>query len=149
MAHNLFSYLRSVINYLMMRRIIVLPIVALFLLFSCNSSQKSYQSGTYDAAVLKAVKKLRKNGENKKAIDALSQAYPAAKGWHEGRIAQFKSSGDVYKWEKVMSEYKAMNRQYDEINRCPACLNFVQAVRYTAEYDGAVEKAAEVRYALA
>ena len=131
-----------------MRRIILLSVLLAVLLAACNSSKKAYQSGNYDTAVLKAVKKLRKSPENKNAIETISQAYPAGKSWHLNRISQLKSSGDVLKWEKVAAEYGALNRQYDEINRCPACMNFVQPERYTTQQDEAVLKGAEVRYAL-
>ncbi|NQY10373.1 MAG: hypothetical protein HRT71_12775 [Flavobacteriales bacterium] len=132
-----------------MRSIIFLSVLTMSLLFACNSSQKAYQGGNYDSAVLKAVRKLRKSGDNKKAIETLSQAYPAGKNWHLNRIEQYKSSSDVLKWEKIAAEYGALNRQYEEINRCPACMNYVMAENYSTQKDDAINQAAEVRYSLA
>jgi hypothetical protein len=116
---------------------------------ACNSAQKALQSGNYDEAVIKAAEKLRSSPDNEKAALTLRDAYPMAIRWHLDNIGRAKSSSDPFRWEGIHTEYEAVNRLYDEIRRCPACLKQVSPAdlrSYVPEAEEANRLAAEARY---
>ena len=125
----------------------VLLLMAVFLMESCTSGKVAYEKGNYDEAVLKAISRLRKNPNNKKASETLMQSYPLTISWHQDNIERAKLSNDDFKWERVVSEYKQVNYLYNQLNRCPACLRLVSnPVNYVTELNQAREKAASIRY---
>jgi len=125
----------------------VLMLVAVCLFESCTSGKQAYQKGNYDEAVLKAISRLRKSPNNKKASQTLRESYPLTISWHQDNIARAKQSGDDFKWERVITEYRQVNYLYDELSRCPSCLRLVSnPIHYVAELNDALEKAADIRY---
>ena len=68
-----------------MRRIVYFLIAAL-ILSSCGSSKKMLEKGNYDAAINAAVKKLRKDPDNEKNIEALDRAYQIANQQDNERV---------------------------------------------------------------
>ncbi len=132
-----------------MKRIIipVLFLLGAVLFDSCTSGKVAYEKGNYDEAVLKAISRLRKNPNNKKASQTLMEAYPLTISWHQDNISRAIQSNDDFKWERVVSEYKQVNYLYNQLNRCPACLRLViNPVHYVSELNDAREKAAAIRY---
>ncbi len=132
-----------------MKRILVpvVMLVAVCLFESCTSGKQAYQKGNYDDSVLKAISRLRKSPNNKKAAQTLMEAYPMTISWHQDNIDRAKQSGDDFKWERVVSEYKQVNYLYDQLSRCPACLRLVSnPVHYVSELNQARETAAAIRY---
>ena len=125
----------------------VIILIAACLMESCTSGKQAYEKGNYDEAVLKAISRLRKNPNNKKASQTLMQSYPLTISWHKDNIERAKQSIDDFKWERVIVEYKKVNFLYNELNRCPACLRLVvNPVHYVVELNDAKEKAASIRY---
>jgi hypothetical protein len=125
----------------------VIMLIAVCLMDSCTSGKQAYQKGNYDEAVLKAISRLRKSPNNKKASQTLMESYPLTISWHQDNINRAKQSNDDFKWERVVSEYKQVNYLYDQLNRCPACIRLVSnPVHYVAELNDAREKAAAIRY---
>jgi len=49
-----------------------------FVSSSCNTGKNLYTQGNYYQAVLRSIEKLRKNPNNKKAVETLANAYPNA-----------------------------------------------------------------------
>ena len=118
-------------------------------LISCTTGKKALERGDYDTAVLQAVDRLRSNDNSKKATSTLKKAYQLSVRTHQTTLADLQLSQDMYKWEKMTYEYRAINRQYEAIRKCPACLDIVpNPVRYINELENASQKAAEVRYNL-
>ena len=125
----------------------VLMLIAVLLVDSCTSGKVAYEKGNYDEAVLKAISRLRKNPNNKKASQTLMDSYPLTISWHRDNINRAKQSNDDFKWERVVREYKQVNYLYEQLNRCPACLRLVyDPVHYVTELNEAREMAAAVRY---
>ena len=125
----------------------VLMLVAVCLFESCTSGKVAYEKGNYDEAVLKAISRLRKNPNNKKASQTLMDSYPLTISWHKDNINRAKQSNDDFKWERVVTEYKQVNYLYEQLNRCPACLRLVyDPVHYVTELNEAREMAAAIRY---
>ena len=122
-------------------------LIAVCLFESCTSGKVAYEKGNYDEAVLKAISRLRKNPNNKKASQTLMDSYPLTISWHKDNISRAKQSNDDFKWERVVREYKQVNYLYEQLNRCPACLRLVyDPVHYVAELNEAREMAASIRY---
>ena len=114
---------------------------------SCTSGKSAYEKGNYDEAVLKAISRLRKNTNNKKASQTLMESYPLTISWHQDNINRAKQSNNDFKWERVITEYRQVNNLYDQLNRCPACLRLVNnPVHYVSELNDARERAAGIRY---
>ncbi len=119
----------------------------IFLLSACTSGKKAMQQGNYDEAFYKAVNRLRSNGNHKKSREILSVTYPLARKWHLERVKNMELTYERFKWEAISREYETLNQMYDELMRCPACLqNVVQPARYTSENESAKLKAASERY---
>lgn len=114
---------------------------------ACTTGKKALERGDYDTAVLQAVDRLKSNDNSKKASSILRKAYQLSLRYHQTNLADLQLSQDIFKWERMANEYQAVNRQYDAIRRCPACLDIVpNPMRYTTELSTASQKAAEVRY---
>ncbi|NEU09310.1 hypothetical protein GZH53_13375 [Flavihumibacter sp. R14] len=125
----------------------VLLFLAVFIV-SCSAGKRSLEKGNYDQAVYKAVNRLQKDTDNRKALRTLGEAYGYATGDHMDNIREAKLSSDILRWERVIGEYQAMNALIDEIKRCPSCRTAVQLPeKYTREVAEAKENAAAIRYA--
>ena len=116
----------------------LMVLIAVILLEGCTSGKQAYQKGNYDEAVLKAISRLRKNPNSKKASQTLMESYPLTISWHQDNILRAKQSNDDFKWERVVREYQQVNNLYSQLNRCPACLRLViNPVHYVAELNDA------------
>ncbi|SNS49402.1 hypothetical protein SAMN05421640_0383 [Ekhidna lutea] len=122
-------------------------ILILVVLCACSSGKKLFEKGDYEAAVSTAVNRLQKSPGNKKARSTLKKAYPMAQKVHLNRIKQLKSSQDRFKWDRIASSYGRLNQMYDEIWRCPACMEvFPKVENYRNEFNDAAVLAADERY---
>jgi hypothetical protein len=118
-----------------------------FLAFACSTGKTALQQGNYEEAVLKAVNRLRSSPDNKNARETLAQAYPLALNWNRANIDRMKSSNEKFRWESIARSYDNLNRLYDEVMRCPACLQLLpQPVSYLNEGNEARNFAAAERY---
>ncbi len=121
--------------------------VLLLIIEGCSSGQKAYQRGDYDQAVLKAINRLQRNPDQKKSRETLTVAYPATHDWHQDNVNRHQLSGDDFRWERIVLEYRQMNVIYNEINRCPGCKSIIpDPASYITELREAKENAAKVRY---
>lgn len=108
----------------------------LLMLFSgvgCGSGLKRLEKGDYDASVLKAVNRLRKRPDHRKARHVLLVAYEHAEDFHMKQVKQLKASTAQFRYDQVVRHYEAMNRLRDEIVRCPACMDVINSPRYFQE----------------
>lgn len=127
--------------------LIVLTIV---LFNACSSGKKALQNGNYDEAVFTAVSRLKSNPTKGKALETLRKGYDFALDRHLARIKDVKLTDDVFKWEKVVTEYQAINNLAYAIADCPTCLSVIpDAPKYIAETSDAKYFAAEARYKVA
>lgn len=119
------------------------------LIIGCTTGKNALQKGDYDAAVSKAVDRLRSSPQNKEAMQVLPQAFDLALQTHFRKIEEAKISADALKWENILYRYQRINQLSDEINACPSCLNLVpNPPKYLREVEDAKYKAAEARYLL-
>lgn len=118
------------------------------ILVGCATGKNAFDKGDYETALEKAVNRLQANPTNKKAQDVLVDGYRVASQFHLKRIQQFMRSDDDFKWESIHNEYADLNRYYNDVQRCPACLDLVNPSEYLTEQESAAITAAEVRVAL-
>ncbi len=127
-------------------RIFIIGLTAL-ILNACSSGKKALQKGDYDQAVYAAVNRLKSSPTKRKAIETLKKGYDYALNRHLERIKDINLTDDAFKWEKIISEYQAINSLAYQIGDCPACLAVIpDAPKYVAELSDAKYFAAEARY---
>lgn len=125
----------------------LIPIFLILIISSCSSGKKQFEKGNYEASISTAVNRLQKSPGNKKATETLQRAYPLAKKLHLTRIEQLKVSQDRFKWDQIATSYSNLNKMYEEIWRCPACIEVLPGVKnYRSEYEISANRAADERY---
>lgn len=121
--------------------------LTIVLINACSSGKKALQSGDYDQAVYTAINRLKSKPNKAKAIETLKKGYDLALDRHLNRIKDIKLSDDIFKWERIVTEYQAINNLAYAIGDCPACLTVISdAPRYVSEASDAKYFAAEARY---
>lgn len=117
-------------------------------LTSCRSTgQKALQQGRYAEACQQATSKLRSSPNNKKAIEALRQAYPLATNYTEKEVERLSLTSLDDKDVRIYDLYNTMNKLASDISQCPAAMATIPNVSYyNLELSKAREKAAEYFY---
>ena len=127
----------------------LLALMMLPLLESCKSTQRAYEKGDYETAVLNSIERLRRAPDNKKSRHTLRVAYPTLVSYLQEQITLAKQGSNPYKWEEIMGHYAVLNRVYDEIRTSPAAMEVIsQPQQFIGDYEIARSKAADARYAL-
>jgi hypothetical protein len=94
---------------IIMKNIVPFIFLLTIILSGCGSSKKQLQKGNYDAAIEKAVKKLRKDPSDVKQIDVLTQAYKVANEQDNERVRFLKMEGRPNNWDEIYLVYKALS----------------------------------------
>ncbi|MCO4292867.1 hypothetical protein NF867_08345 [Solitalea sp. MAHUQ-68] len=132
-----------------MKNLIRVLIPCTLIIASCSSPKSSFDKGDYTKAFSQSVTRLKKDPEDKKALAVLKNAFEFAKNDHLRIINDAKLSNDVYRWESVGREYRAINALVNQLNYCPACMKIIGPTEnYKAAESEAFLNAAEVRYKL-
>ncbi len=127
----------------------LLALMLLTLLESCKSTERAYEKGDYETAVLNSIERLRRAPDNKKSRQTLRVAYPTLVSYLQEQIIIAKQGANPYKWEEIMGHYAVLNRVYDEIRTSPAAMEVIsQPQQFIGDYEIARSKAADARYAL-
>lgn len=92
-----------------MRKLVLFSIILSVVMASCSSPKKQMESGNYDAAITKAVEKLRKKRDDTKNIDILEQSYRIALEKDNERIRLLKMEGNARNWDEIYLIYKKMH----------------------------------------
>jgi len=133
-----------------MKHIVYFLITAL-ILSSCGSSKKMIEKGNYDAAIQRAVKKIRKNPDSPKDIEVLDQAFRVTNQRDLERVTFLEREDNPNNYEEVFAIYTSMkNRQSLVRTVTPMNLNGRSIdypyVDYDAKIIAAKRKAAEYFY---
>lgn len=91
-----------------MKKTFALIFLLALLLSGCGSSRKQLEKGNYDAAIDKAVKQLRKDPDDVKQIEILSQSYKIANEQNNERIRFLKMEGRPENWDEIYQLYKVL-----------------------------------------
>ena len=92
-----------------MRKLVLFSIILSVFIASCSSPKRQMESGNYDAAITKAVEKLRKKRDDTKNIDILEQSYRIALEKDNERIRLLKMEGNARNWDEIYLIYKKMH----------------------------------------
>lgn len=92
-----------------MRKLVLFSIILSVVMASCSSPKRQMESGNYDAAITKAVEKLRKRRDDKENIDILEQSYRIALEKDNERIRLLKMEGNARNWDEIYLIYKKMH----------------------------------------
>jgi hypothetical protein len=135
-----------------MRKIISALFILTLFFAGCGSSKKQLQKGNYDAAIEKAVKQLRKDPDDSKQIDILSQSYKIANDQDKERIRFLKMEGRPDSWDEIYMNYKALNDRQSLVRTVTPLNNNGKSVDfpyedYMPEMVGAKRKAADFYFA--
>jgi hypothetical protein len=79
------------------------------ILSGCGSSKKQLEKGNYDAAIVTAVKELRKDADNEKQIAILERSYTVVNEQDNERIKFLKMEGRPQNWDEIYQIYKRMS----------------------------------------
>ena len=92
----------------MIKKIAPVIFILAIILSGCGSSKKQLQKGNYDAAIDKAVKQLRKDPDDVKQIEILTQSYKVSNDQNNERIRFLKMEGRPNNWDEIYLNYKAL-----------------------------------------
>jgi hypothetical protein len=92
-----------------MKRLMPFFIIITIMFSGCSSSKKQLSKGNYDAAIDKAVKELRKDRDDEKQIQVLSESYRVANDLDRERIKYLKVEGRADSWDEIYQIYQALN----------------------------------------
>ncbi|PKP17747.1 MAG: hypothetical protein CVU05_14955 [Bacteroidetes bacterium HGW-Bacteroidetes-21] len=84
-------------------------------MLSCVSSKKYYNRGQYDAAIYKAVKKIKTNPENIKEVIILEKAYQQANLIDNDRISFLRKEGRPDSWDELLRHYSNLKSRQEVI----------------------------------
>jgi hypothetical protein len=135
-----------------MKKYIILIFAITVILSGCGSSKKQLEKGNYDAAIVKAVKELRKDAENVKQINILERSYGVVNEQDNERIRFLKMEGRPQNYDEIYQIYKRMNdrqslvRTVLPLNAGGKSINFPY-VDYMEEMISAKKKSADYYYA--
>lgn len=92
----------------MNRNLALFILFSLLLLFSCNVTKRYYIKGQYDKAIVRAVKKIKKNPSKEKEIVYLEKSYNAANQYNLERIKFLKTEGRPENWGEILDLYSTL-----------------------------------------
>lgn len=124
---------------------LLITILCTILLVGCKSTgEKALQKGDYYTACKQAVERLRSSPDNKKAINALAQAYPLALTYTDKEVERLLSSSYSDKNRQIFNRYDELNTLAIMISKCPAALKIIPEPNYyNQQLKAAREMAAE------
>lgn len=135
-----------------MKRILPVFIILTILFSGCGSSKKQLSKGNYDAAIDKAVKELRRDRDDEKQIEILSESYRVANELDQERIRYLKMEGRANSWDEIYQIYQALSSRQTLVRTVtPLSLNGRTVefpyVDYMSEMVEAKRKAADFYFA--
>ena len=92
-----------------MKRFIPFFIILTILFSGCGSSKKQLSRGNYDAAIDKAVKELRRDRDDEKQIQILTESYRIANDLDNERLRYLKMEGRPDAWDEIYQIYQSLN----------------------------------------
>jgi len=92
-----------------MKKSLLFSLVIMIILSGCGSSKKQLEKGNYDAAIVTAVKQLRKDSEDSKQIATLERSYKVVNDQDNERIRFLKLEGRPQNWDEIYQIYKRMS----------------------------------------
>ncbi|HAH22598.1 MAG TPA: hypothetical protein DCL77_02335 [Prolixibacteraceae bacterium] len=130
-----------------MRKIQLLTLLIVSMLWACSTGQKSLERGNYYDAIMKAVNRLSSDPDNRKASQVVREGYPMAITYYQEEIDQILTSNDQFRWKRTLEIMQTVNGMSDGIRRIPAARSLVTTFKtYTSELADVQNKAAQEFY---
>lgn len=124
-----------------------LPLIFLFvLLTSCGSNKSLLERSDEDKALQEAVKKLNKNADNDDATEALPILYKSILKTRLARIKSYESGADIGRWDKIISEYEALQSAYNSIVQSTPAFKLVTPQNFSTQIVESKDAAAMAYY---
>jgi hypothetical protein len=92
-----------------MKRNLLFLITIVVILSGCASSKKQLEKGNYDAAIVTAVKQLRKDPQDSKQAATLERSFNIVNDQDNERIKYLKLEGKPQNWDEIYQTYKRMS----------------------------------------
>ncbi len=92
-----------------MKKHILLVFAVSVILSGCGSSKKQLEKGNYDAAIISAVKELRRDAGDEKQTAILERSFNIVNEQDNERIKFLKMEGRPQNWDEIYQIYKRMN----------------------------------------
>jgi hypothetical protein len=116
-----------------MNKIYLLPLLAIFFLIGCGkSASKAYESGDYQGAISRSLKKLQKDPYDYDAQDVLKKAYTYAVSKHEDQIRILSNSSSENRYEQIYYQYNTLQGLYYNIREIPSAEKAVKPTDYSS-----------------
>jgi hypothetical protein len=126
-------------------------ILAVSLLFSCDTAQKALQRGSYEQACYMAVGKLQKNPNDVENAEVLAIAYQKANQTDLDRVEYLKLSGEENSWDEIYKLYNRLSKRQSLVEtvlplRAGGRTVDFERVNYNAKLIEAKNSAADFHY---
>lgn len=112
------SYAVLKVKLFIMKRLITLSTVVLFLI-ACSSSNKQLEQGNYDAVLIKAAKKIKRDPGKFQEVDNYNHAYRMAYTKDNDEINRLKAQGNPANWSKIHTILLRMKGRQDLAKSLP------------------------------
>lgn len=93
-----------------MNKLLTIFLIGVFF-FSCKSAQKELQSGNYEQAFMKSVKKLQKKPDDREQAEIFSLSYKKANQQNLDRISYLKMSGEPNTYDEIYNNVRSLERR--------------------------------------
>ena len=103
--------LSTVIKMIFMKKCLLISFAIMIILSGCGSSKKQLEKGNYDAAIVTAVKQLRKDSDDSKQIATLERSYKVVNEQDNERIRFLKAEGRPQNYDEIYLIYKRMSER--------------------------------------
>jgi|YNPMSStandDraft_2_1061718.scaffolds.fasta_scaffold02074_4 hypothetical protein len=95
----------------MSNKTVLLFLVSIIIVASCNITKRYYIRGEYDIAIARAVKKIKKNSNKEKEIIYLEKSYLAANLKDNEQLKLLKLEGKPDNWDDILRIYERLKRR--------------------------------------
>lgn len=127
-----------------MNKIYLLPLLALLVLASCKSASKAYESGDYQGAISRSLKKLQKDPYDYDAQDVLKKAYAYAVNKHQDEIRILSASSSENRYQQIYYQYSTLQDLYRDIRDIPSAEKAVKPTDYSSYLETYKGKIADI-----
>lgn len=113
---------------------------------ACSTNKNYLERSNADKALQDAVKKINKNASDEDASTAIPLLYTNISKTHLDKIAAYSSSGELSRWDKIITEYEYLQDAYDAIMNSDAAFKLVTPQSYASNLLEVKQAAAEDYY---
>lgn len=103
------------------------------LVAGCSGSKNYLERNDEDKSLQEAIKKINKSSGDEKASSAIPVLYANVKQNHLSKIRSYQSGKELGRWDKIISEYNALQRAYDAIINSTAAFKLANPQNFSTE----------------